>query len=316
MIKDIKKMEKDILSNDISFSIISACYNHANFVEEAIKSVISQTYPYWELIIVDDASTDNSVEKIKPFLKDPRIKLFIHDKNKGAGRTVRDAAAKASNMIIGLFDTDDKLHEKALEIFAEAYRENPDCGLIYSTHWECDSNLNIKGTPNWVGPVDPEKTNMIKFRISHFKTFKRSIYKKTNGFNSKLILCGDLDICLKLEEYTNLKYIDIPLYYYRIHDAGVSQNRRYKLMVENYIARINAYHRRKNTNIPNRTLDSLYFLYYQLTFFKQIKFFNNLKNLIKLSKFLKISSYKFPKFYSNISFVFGLIKNKILFSKK
>ena len=72
-------------SNNISFSILMATYNNANYIETAIKSVINQTYLNWELIIVNDASTDNSIKIIEPFLKDKRIQLIILSKNQGVG---------------------------------------------------------------------------------------------------------------------------------------------------------------------------------------------------------------------------------------
>ena len=66
-------------------SIIMPNYNCAEYVEETVKSVLEQTYSDWELIFVDDCSTDNSVEIVKAFAeKDGRIKLFVNEKNSGA----------------------------------------------------------------------------------------------------------------------------------------------------------------------------------------------------------------------------------------
>ena len=61
-----------------TFSILMANYNNSRFIEEAIESVLTQSYQYWELIIVDDYSTDNSIEIINKFLDDKRIKLYLH----------------------------------------------------------------------------------------------------------------------------------------------------------------------------------------------------------------------------------------------
>jgi teichuronic acid biosynthesis glycosyltransferase TuaG len=66
-------------------SIITPCYNSNGFISETIDSVINQSYKNWELLIIDDCSTDNSVEIIQKYLeKDSRIKLFINNKNSGA----------------------------------------------------------------------------------------------------------------------------------------------------------------------------------------------------------------------------------------
>ena len=59
-------------------SLLMVNYNRASYIETAINSVLTQTYPDWELIIVDDGSTDDSVAKIKPFLRDARIRFFAN----------------------------------------------------------------------------------------------------------------------------------------------------------------------------------------------------------------------------------------------
>ena len=70
-------------------SIITASYNYSKYISETIKSVQTQTYSDWELIVVDDASTDNSVEIIRSFCDDKRIKLICHDKNKGLSKVIQ-----------------------------------------------------------------------------------------------------------------------------------------------------------------------------------------------------------------------------------
>ena len=62
-------------TQDISFSLLMTNYNNEKYIEEAINSVISQTYSNWELIIVDDCSTDNSIQIITPYLRNKKIKL-------------------------------------------------------------------------------------------------------------------------------------------------------------------------------------------------------------------------------------------------
>jgi len=125
-------MVKKIKSEDISFSVLMANFNNACYIKEAIKSVISQTFTKWELIIVDDCSTDNSVEVIKPFLKDKRIKLICHKKNLEYGGSLKTAADNASNVIIDILDPDDSLHETALAVMADSFITYSKYGFIYS----------------------------------------------------------------------------------------------------------------------------------------------------------------------------------------
>ena len=81
----------------MKISIIMASYNYADIIGEAIESVINQTYTDWELIIVDDGSKDDSVEVIKKYLTDTRIKLFVNEENLGLAKTVQKGVEIASS---------------------------------------------------------------------------------------------------------------------------------------------------------------------------------------------------------------------------
>jgi len=306
-------MEQENSLDNVTFSIIMASYNLENYIEEAIESVVTQIYPHWELIIVDDASTDKSIEKIKPFLKDQRIKLFINKKNKGAGYTIKTAAEKSSNMILCILDCDDKLHKNALEIMAKTYQENQDCGFIYSTHWICDSKLTNQRITILNGPVDPKKTNLLEFKASHFKTFKRDAYDQTKGFNPNFKFYCDGDITFKLEEVTKLKFINVPLYYYRKHERGASLKHRSQLFLENYIAKVNAYHRRLNTDLPNLSIEELYFEYYQCVFFKITLFLTYVKEYFRLNHIFKIILRMFVNIPIQVEKKLKNIKNKYFY---
>ena len=277
-------MKKEQEIREISFSILIANYNNSTYIEEAINSVINQTFTKWELIIVDDHSFDNSIEKISPYLKDNNnIKLIQNKKNLGVGASKKIAAENANNQILGILDADDKLHERALERMVEAYQKFPEHGLIYSTMWNCDSNLTNCKIDKTLGPIIPEKTSIFQPKISHFKTFRRDEYLKTSGYDPRLKKGVDRDIIFKLEEICNLKFIDDPLYYYRQHPGGISQGKNAFLSrVYCYIVKCKTYRRRLNTNLPNYNLKDLNLEYYKITFHNLIFF------IIKLIKCTKI----------------------------
>jgi glycosyltransferase involved in cell wall biosynthesis len=234
------------------FSILMANYNNGRYISEAIESLLQQTYDNWELVIVDDRSDDDSVEIIKKYLGDQRIKLFIHDKHLGCGATKRDCAVAASGEIFGELDPDDALSKNALDIIVKAYQDDPDYGFIYSNLYKCDERLNPKGKYDWVGGINSLKTNLIEWRASHFRTFKRSAYMQTSGYDPDLKSAVDKDIIYKLEEVTKLKYIDKLLYFYRKNKDGISQERNAaSALVYDKIAKYNAYKRRLQTKVPS-----------------------------------------------------------------
>ena len=278
-------MNSSQIPESITFSILMANFNNSKFIEEAIESVLTQSYQYWELIIVDDCSTDKSIEKINPFLKDKRIKLFLHKKNRGYGGSLKTAADNSSKKILAILDPDDKLHETALEVMANAYKEYPEYGFIYSTYWGCDSELKNCVVNKEIGQIIPKKKIFFRERISHLKTFRKDVYKKTTGFDVNQRRAVDKDLIYKLEEISKIKFINIPLYYYRRHKGGISQSaNKYQALIYDYIAKCKAYKRRLNTNIPNCNLWDLYSEYLQLTLQKQLKFFKKLLHLFRINK--------------------------------
>jgi glycosyltransferase involved in cell wall biosynthesis len=303
-------MTNNLEYENLLFSVLMANYNNARYIEEAINSVLTQTYSNWELIIVDDNSTDKSVKIVDKFLSDDRIKLIQHKINKGYGASLKTAIDNSSNEIITILDADDKLHHEALEIISKVYRENPDYGFIYSTMWECNSQLKNCIRNKWIGLVVPKKSNIFNIKISHLKSFRKESYLKTPGFDPKQRRAVDKDIIFKLEEVADFKFVDIPLYYYRWHGKGISQ-RKSSFIPEfyHYLAKLKAYRRRLNTDIPNFTKKQIYFEYYRITFFKMTHFFIKLYRKLKIrdlvNKFLE-KYYKIPE----------SIRTKLKFLKK
>jgi glycosyltransferase involved in cell wall biosynthesis len=95
---------------NLKISIVTASYNYAGFIKEAIQSVMAQTYTNWELIVVDDGSKDNSVEVINDFCnQDSRIKLFQHENgvNKGLKETVLFGISQVSGDYVAFLESDD-----------------------------------------------------------------------------------------------------------------------------------------------------------------------------------------------------------------
>ena len=113
-------------------SIITTSYNYGEYISETIKSIQAQSYSDWELIIVDDSSQDNSVEIIKSFCKDKRIKLICHDKNKGLTQSVKTGLKYAKGEWIAFLESDDLWRENTLEERVRAIKNNPQVGIIFN----------------------------------------------------------------------------------------------------------------------------------------------------------------------------------------
>lgn len=104
------------MNNQILVSIITPSYNASEFIEETIHSVLAQSFKNWEMIIIDDCSTDNSIQVIQKYLiKDKRITLLVNEKNIGAAETRNKALRIAKGKYIAFLDSDDLWLPEKLE---------------------------------------------------------------------------------------------------------------------------------------------------------------------------------------------------------
>ncbi len=117
------------------FSVITTSYNYEKYIRETIESVLAQTYQDWELIVVDDGSSDNSVKIIEEYCqKDSRIKLFTHENhvNKGLAETIKLGISKSNGEYICFLESDDKFAPSALEHKHLAIEKYPDAALYFN----------------------------------------------------------------------------------------------------------------------------------------------------------------------------------------
>ena len=131
--------------NNELVSIITPSYNTAAFIEETIKSVQSQTYTNWEMIIVDDYSKDNTDEVVEKYFSDSRIKYIKNEKNGGAAVSRNRALREAKGRWIAFLDSDDLWEKEKLEKQIAFMKEN-DCSFSYTAYEEIDENskpLNV-----------------------------------------------------------------------------------------------------------------------------------------------------------------------------
>jgi glycosyltransferase involved in cell wall biosynthesis len=204
------------------FSVLISNYNNGKFILDAINSVKRQTYPNWELIIIDDCSTDNSVEIYKGLEEDDRIRIFFNEHNLGQGSTKHQCVMRAEGEICGFLDPDDALAEDAVQIMVEEHRKHPDASLINSTRYDTDENLNVLSVCSYGCSIPPGQT-FLSYRkgITHFATFKKKYYEMTEGIGTFMLRAPDHDLFYKLEEVGNVYFVDKPLYYYR-QNTGIN----------------------------------------------------------------------------------------------
>ena len=114
-------------------------FNAEQFVEQAIASILAQSYKKLEFLIIDDGSKDSTVEKISQF-KDPRIKLIANKKNMGIAKSLNEGIYASNGKYIARMDADDISLQDRIEKQCNFMEENPQIGILGTGYYEIDKN--------------------------------------------------------------------------------------------------------------------------------------------------------------------------------
>ena len=217
-------------------SIIMPNYNCEKFLGETINSVIRQTYTNWELLIVDDCSTDKSVEVIQEFCdQDDRIKLFVNEKNSGAAASRNWAMREATGKWIAFLDSDDMWLPEKLEKQLAFMVDN---GYQFSyTSYEHVDEQNEKLNIVVTGPKVLSKRKMFRYCYPGCLTV---IYDSTDTGIVQIpdeIANGENDyaIWLKVCKFYKCYYLGEILSLYRVRGSSLShKSKKTKLMKNHY----------------------------------------------------------------------------------
>ena len=147
--------------NNELVSIITPSYNTGQYITKTIESVLNQTYKNWEMIIVDDCSTDNTDEVVSPYLVDNRIKYIKKDKNSGASVSRNIALREAKGKWIAFLDSDDLWLPEKLEKQI-AFMKLKDYKFSYTRYSEINQN-GIETGVHITGPFKITKTGMYNY---------------------------------------------------------------------------------------------------------------------------------------------------------
>lgn len=206
-------------------SIIMAAYNAEKTIENAIKSVLNQTYTNFELLVVDDASKDKTVKIVKKFCEqDKRVKLFLNDENKGISYTRKRALDNTNGMWIAILDSDDEWTIDKLEKqFVLQKEENAD--LIFSGSAFMDEQGNAIdwyfNAPEKVGYRQLLKQNVIS---NSSALVRKELYEKNYAIGDSMH--EDFAIWLRILKNGVVAYgVDEPLLIYRLAKSSKSGNK-------------------------------------------------------------------------------------------
>ena len=221
------------MTNQQLVTVIISSFNHAPYIEESILSVVEQTYPNVELLVIDDGSTDDSVARIEA-LRAVHGFDFRVQKNKGLTRTLNEAISRAKGEFVAPFGSDDIMLKDRLSIQMEYVADKPEVGI-------CGGNIELMHADGTPYPKSPRKKDPPFRRMDFEDVFlerkpylpaptmliRREAFEKVGGFDPSIRL-EDLYIQLKI---THAGYfidaLGTMLARYRKHQSNTYKNIRF-----------------------------------------------------------------------------------------
>ncbi len=226
-------------------SVILPTYNRSYIIENAVKSVLNQNFPDFELIIVDDGSTDNTEEIIKSF-SDERIKYIKHKENRGASAARNTGLRISRGKYIAFIDSDDIWLKEKLNTQVEFLEESSfEIGAVFSQ--------TILETPRGK-KIIPDKKSLTHEEIKEILMYKNIIplqsvlikkicIEKTGFFDERFPRFQDWEFLFRIAQKFKISYLDKPLVISTIQPDGISANKKllipaFKLFIEKYKSQI------------------------------------------------------------------------------
>jgi glycosyltransferase involved in cell wall biosynthesis len=224
-------------------SIIIPNFNHARYLRQRIESVLGQTYQDFEVIMLDDCSTDESWSILSEYAGDPRVRLEFNDKNSGSTfKQWNKGVRLARGEYVWIAESDDYADSRLLEKLVSRLDAEPTAVLCNCRSWRVTGEGRpIDFLDHYLADLDPQKwtadfcadgpeecrrylvqRNTISSASSVL--FRREAFWQAGGADEKLVLCGDWKTWASMAlTGGTISYVGEPLNYYRFHDASVSE---------------------------------------------------------------------------------------------
>jgi len=215
------------LTNDLLVSVILPTYNRAHLLRRSIQSILDQTYQEFEIIVVDDCSSDSTEEVVKSF-HDERIRYIRNEKHMGAPFSRNVGIRVARGEYIAFQDSDDIWLPRKLAKQINAFKNGPkELGVVYTSFWRIEGNKGICiPQPNFKRSEGDVHEILLETNFIGTPTaiVKKECFEKVGMFDEKLLRLQDWDLWIRISKYYHFKHINEPLAICYLQHDSISRN--------------------------------------------------------------------------------------------
>jgi glycosyltransferase involved in cell wall biosynthesis len=205
-------------------SVVMAAKNYARFLPLAVESVLAQTFADWELLVIDDGSTDATPATVRPFLADRRVRYFRADRL-GQPRAKNLGIGLARGEFVAFLDADDAWEPTKLDKQLAVFRDNPDAGVVFCKR----SLMDEKGKLIHANPqaTPPRGRVLPRMFVQNFVCFssavvRRAVFAHVGRFDPQWDLAIDFDLWLRVSRHHGFDFVDEELVQYRTGHGNLS----------------------------------------------------------------------------------------------
>jgi len=212
----------------VKVSVITPVYNGAKYLGPALDSVLAQTMRSWELIVVDDGSTDATPDLLQRYT-DPRI-VKVRQEHSGEAAARNAGLRCATGEYVGFLDADDLLLPNALADLTAFLEQHPACDVVYADGYVRDENeryvtrLSDYRPGRYTGDVlEPMTLTSCVISLTCLLARRATIEERDISFDRQLVIGPDWDFCIQLARHGRFGYLDVLTCVYRVHQTNITR---------------------------------------------------------------------------------------------
>jgi CMP-N-acetylneuraminic acid synthetase len=203
-------------------SVILTTYNYGKYLDQAIRSVLNQTYEDFELVVVDDGSTDYTVDVLRVYADHQKVRVVrLEGVGLAAAANAGVAASKGEYLI--RLDADDYFDENILLVEAHFLDSHPQVHMVFPDYFRVDAQGGILEHVR-LPKVHDEVTLLDRSPLAAGAMFRRWCHEALGGYDESLRYQEDYDFWVRFIDRFNVYNVNLPLLYYRQHDLNMSRN--------------------------------------------------------------------------------------------